>query len=506
LHYFNLEIECIGLHRAPLQNKKHEVGMTTASVSLIIMVILQITTLLRVMLRPHREPAARIAWIAVVASVPLLGVLSYWFFGEVSVGGKHISRTQEVLRELPKLEGPKSTNKPDRNELTSQKFGHLFKLGKSISGFDPIGGNAAILLDDSEAMIEALVADIDAAQDHVHLLFYIWLPDISGCRVVEALKRAAARGVTCRAMADNMGSRDLIRSPHWQAMQDAGVKIAILLPIGNILLRALIGRIDLRNHRKIVVIDGDTTYCGSQNCADAAFLPKQKFAPWVDTVLRFEGPVARQNQHLFISDWMTETDEDISDLLRLPPPKVGKGFPAQVFGTGPTDRSLAMSQMFVALIAAARQDLTISTPYFVPNEPIQSALQSAAYRGVNVSLIMPKRNDSWIVQAASRSFYHALLESGISIYEYTGGLLHAKSLTIDGEFMMVGSANIDRRSFDLNYENNMLIHDPKCVADMIERQQQYIARSNICTHKMVDDWSLGTKLWNNTLAVLGPIL
>ncbi|MGR3660288.1 MAG: cardiolipin synthase [Paracoccaceae bacterium] len=473
--------------------------MTTTSVMILILFILQMATLLRVMLRPQREPAARIAWLAVVASVPLFGVLVYLFFGEVNVGEKHISRMQRVLDKLPKLKATKKASVPP-------EFAHLFKLGKSINGFEPVGGNSAELMEDSEAMIDALVADIDAAQDHVHLLFYIWLPDISGCRVIEALKRAAARGVTCRAMADNMGSRDIIKSPHWKAMQDAGVHMEILLPIGNILLRALIGRIDLRNHRKIVVIDHDITYCGSQNCADAAFLPKPKFAPWVDAVMRFEGPVARQNQYLFISDWMAACDEDISDLLRLPAPAVEGGFVAQVFGTGPTDRPLAMSQMFVAQIAAAREELIITTPYFVPNEPIQSALQSAAYRGVRVILIMPERNDSWVVQGASRSYYQALLESGIVIYKYTGGLLHTKSLTVDGEFMMIGSANMDRRSFDLNYENNMLIYDPKSVAKMVERQQEYISHSVDCSLESVQSWSIFTRLWVNTLAVIGPIL
>ena len=189
-------------------------------------------------------------------------------------------------------------------------------LGHSISGFDPVGGNSARLLADSNATIDAMVADIDAAEDHVHLLFYIWLPDNNGCKVVEALKRAARRGVTCRAMADDLGSRLLIRSEHWKAMQDAGVHVAVALPIGNPLLRPLRGRIDLRNHRKIVVIDGRITYCGSQNCADPEFLVKAKYAPWVDAVMRFEGPIARQNQHLFAADWMTYADEDIDDLLR----------------------------------------------------------------------------------------------------------------------------------------------------------------------------------------------
>ena len=152
----------------------------------------------------------------------------------------------------------------------------------------------------------------------MHLLFYIWLPDNNGCKVVEALKRAAARGVKCRAMADGLGSRLMIKSAHWREMSQAGVHVAVALPIGNPLKRMLIGRIDLRNHRKIVVIDGGITYCGSQNCSDAEFRIKAKFAPWVDAVVRFEGPIARQNQYLFLSDWMTYVDEDLSDLLSEP--------------------------------------------------------------------------------------------------------------------------------------------------------------------------------------------
>ncbi len=161
-------------------------------------------------------------------------------------------------------------------------------------------------MQDSNATIDSMVADIDAAKDHVHLLFYIWLPDNNGRKVVEALKRAAARGVTCRAMADGLGSRTMIHSEHWQAMRKAGVHVAVALPIGNPLLRPLKGRIDLRNHRKIVVIDDRITYCGSQNCADPEFLVKAKYAPWVDAMMRFEGPIARQNQHLFVGDWMAK--------------------------------------------------------------------------------------------------------------------------------------------------------------------------------------------------------
>lgn len=459
-------------------------------------------TILRVMLRPHREPAARIAWIAVITSLPGFGIFAYVLFGEVNMGHKHVVRMREVLAGMPDVAQAAPKDTVNYQAKLSPRYRHLFKLGKSISGFDPVGGNSAMLMENSDAMIDALVADIDAAQDHVHILFYIWLPDNNGCKVVEALKRAAGRGVKCRAMADNMGSRTIIKSAHWRAMKESGVHLAIVLPM----FGYLTGRIDLRNHRKIVVVDDNVTYCGSQNCADAEFLPKSHFAPWVDAVLRIEGPIARQNQHLFASDWMVATNENITELLHLPVSAPRAGFTAQVIGTGPTNRYLAMSQMFVALITSARKELIITTPYFVPNEPIQSALQAAGYRGVNVIIVVPEKNDSWIVQGTSRSYYNELLDAGVEIYEFSEGLLHTKSLTIDREFMMIGSANVDRRSFDLNYENNILIHDKQMVADITERQHEYILKSKQVSLDTVDAWSTPTRLWNNTVAVLGPIL
>src|SRR4029077_14318149 len=202
----------------------------------------------------------------------------------------------------------------------------------------------------SNATIDAMVADIDSATDHVHVLFYIWLPDHNGRKVVDALKRAAARDVICRVMADDLGSRTLIRAEHWQAMRAARVRVASGLPIGNPLLRPFEGRIDLRNHRKIVVIDDRITYCGSQNCADPEFRVKAKYAPWVDAVIRFEGPIARQNQFLFASDWITYSGENIDYLLRQPIPAPRAGFAAQVIGTGPTARHSAMPEMFESLI------------------------------------------------------------------------------------------------------------------------------------------------------------
>jgi len=388
-----------------------------------------------------------------------------------------------------------------------KRHGHLFHLGRSISGFDPVGGNSADLMRDSNVAIDAIVADIDAAQDHVHLLFYIWLPDNNGCKVVGALKRAAARGVICRAMADDLGSRTMVKSEHWQAMGAAGVRLARALPIGNPLLRPLSGRIDLRNHRKIVVIDNRITYCGSQNCADPEFRIKAKYAPWVDALMRFEGPIVRQNQHLFAGDWMAHVDEDLGELLRqIVPAPPQPGFAAQVIGTGPTVRYSAMPEMFETLMYAARRELVITTPYFVPDESMLGALCASARRGVDTNIVFPARNDSWIVGAASRSYYAGLLEAGVRIFEYKGGLLHTKSLTLDGEVTLIGSANMDRRSFELNYENNILFYDPALTATVRQRQQSYIAASDPVGAEIVQGWAWQRRLWNNTIAMLGPVL
>jgi len=480
--------------------------MTIALLMLVAGLALEIAVLARVMLRPHREPASRIAWVAVVLALPMIGVIAYVFFGEVNIGRRRVKRLRAIEQRTPKPDPSSAADLANMRAEIPDRCAHLFNVGRSISGFDPIAGNSARLMDDSNSAVASIIADIDAAKEHVHVLFYIWLADGNGCRVAEALIRAAKRGVTCRAMIDNLGSRALLKSSQWRAMKDAGVKLGIALGIKHLILEAPFRRFDLRNHRKIVIIDNAITYCGSQNCADPEFRVKAKFAPWVDALMRFEGPIAQQNQRLFAIDWMAATGEDIDALLRQPLRATKAGFVAEVIGTGPTVRYSAMPEVFESLIFASRRELTISTPYYVPDESLQSALCSTAYRGVKTTLILPARNDSWIVAGASRSYYADLLEAGVIIYEYVGGLLHTKSLTLDGEITLIGSANMDRRSLDLNYENNILFQDAAMTEAVRARQQQYIEKSKLITREIVDAWPVHRRLWNNTLATLGPIL
>jgi cardiolipin synthase len=468
--------------------------------------IIQFAFVVRVLLRPNREAASRMAWLVVILVAPVVGIVAYLFLGETSIGRKRIARARQVLADMPVPDYAATKFCAHTNHHVPDRWTPVFRLGETINGFAPVTGNAAELALDSNDAIDRLCADIDAAADHVHLMFYIWLKDNNGLKVVDAVKRAAARGVTCRVMADDLGSRSMIGSKHWRSMGDAGAKLAVALRIGNPLLHPIRGRLDLRNHRKLAVIDGGISYCGSQNCADPEFLVKKKFAPWVDVLARFEGPISHQNQHIFVADWMMYAGEDITDLLEHPLGATTDGFSAQVIATGPTERASAMPEVFVTLMYAAQEKLTITTPYYVPNAALQKALYGAANRGVDTTLIVPARNDSFVVAAASRSFYRDLLLAGVTILEYEPGLLHTKSMTIDGAVTLIGSANMDRRSFDLNYENNVLIYDPAFTEAMLARQQSYAANSVPVSLTDCEMWSLPRQLWNNSLAMMGPLL
>lgn len=486
---------CFTVSRANSYSNKHGTLMW-----LIIHVLIIAGLSVRVLLRPRRDPASRIAWILFIMALPYVGAFAYLMLGEVR---------PEKLAGRPGA--PKRLAMAGSERYVQSAAGAVgalpgFSLARSISGFSPVSGNSARVFKDSNTMIDALVTDIDAATEHVHLLFYIWLADKNGSKVAEAVARAARRGVACRVIVDDLGSRDFIRSPHWSAMAQAGVKLGRAQSIGNVLVRILKGRLDVRNHRKIVVIDGAITYCGSQNCADSEFAVKAKYAPWVDLVLRFEGPVARQNQALFLEDWYLCSQENCEELLQRPVPEFEGGVVAQVIGTGPESHYSAMPELFATLMFSARRELVITTPYYVPDAAMQAALCACARRGVLTTIVLPARNDSAFVAAASRSYYPELLEAGVRIYEYVGGLLHAKTLTVDGETTLIGSANMDRRSFELNFENNILFHDVPLTLAVRQRQEEYIAKSRAVQCADVDAWSWLYRLRNNVLAILSPIL
>jgi len=475
--------------------------------------VLHLVVVARAITRPNRIPASRVAWVAVIMFLPLVGVIAYLFLGETSVGRERIERLNEIKTRM--LLPDDAAYRPAE---VDSRAASLFRLARSINGFGLVAGNHIALLGDPDApvnapmrdsdiAIDALVADIEQARAHVHISFYIWLDDRNGGRVADAVCAAARRGVHCRVLVDALGSRDFIRSPRWPQLRDAGARTVAALDdiprLGNL----AVGRPDLRDHRKIVVIDNRIAYCGSQNCADAQFLVQARFAPWVDMLLRCEGPVVRQAQYLFLTSWIAETGEELEALPSAPGlQRVEPGAMALMFGTGPSIHGNAMSDMFVAAIYTAREELLVTTPYFAPDEALLRALCAAPRRGVDTTIVFPARNNSWLVGSACRSTYADLLASGVATYEYPLGLLHTKSMTIDGEIALVGSANMDRRSLELNYEDNLLIADRDATAEIRRRQLGYVAVSQRICIDAVRASSFRRRLVQNAVAMMAPIL
>ena len=475
--------------------------------------ILLIVISLRVLARHDLSSPARLAWLVILFILPYIGVVVYWMFGEIHLGRNFEREHRQIIDRLHSHNPEVLGSDTALANAIKPAYQAAFAYSANVTGFHTTLGNRAELMRDAADTQARMIADFDAATDHIHVLYYIWLIDGMGIDTAQALMRAARRGVTCRAMVDGMGSRKMVGSKIWQDMIEAGVQVSVALPISNLLKVILFSRLDLRNHRKITVIDGKIGYCGSRNCADPEFRVKPKYAPWVDIMLRVEGPVVAQNQMLFASDWLTQNPETpvesfkyYTDTDQQADGFAAQGFAAQVFADGPTQRHGATPQFLGALISQAQQTLIISTPYFVPDYSLVSILCATAYRGVEVTMIFPKKNDSFVVAATSHSYYWQLLEAGVRIYEYKPGLLHAKTLTVDGEIRLIGSTNLDLRSFDLNYENNVVMSDKALTADIIERQYQYIADSDEVLREHVENWSVPYKIWNNIVATMGPVL
>ncbi|MFK3649542.1 cardiolipin synthase [Lysobacter enzymogenes] len=492
-------------------------GGLPASLNLGITAFLFVAHLLvaaRALTRANRAPASRAAWVAVIMLAPLVGMVAYLLLGETSIGRARVERIEHAYQRMPSADD--EANAP---RMVADHAASLFALAGSINGAHAVGGNRIALLGardcpadqpkrDCLAAIDALVADIEQARESVHIAFYIWLDDHAGGRVADAVAAAAKRGVACRVMVDAFGSRAFIAGDRWKQLGAAGVKLLRTLDDINRLQHIAFSRMDLRDHRKIVVIDNAVAYCGSQNCADAEFRVKAAYAPWIDLLLRCEGPVVRQIQFLFLSGWIPETGEP--GLERYPdaaaPARFAEDAIALAFETGPITRANAMSDMFVACVYAARRELVIVTPYFVPDESILRAICAAPRRGVATRIVFPQRNDSWLVGQACRSAYADLLRCGVEIHEYPLGLLHSKAMTVDGGIALIGSANMDRRSLDLNFENNLLIADERVVSAIRARQDAYLSMSHRVLLEKVEAWPFTARLVQNAVAMMSPVL
>lgn len=450
---------------------------------------------LRILIRDSLEPATRLAWFFVLIMLPYIGLIVYFLFGEADLGHHMDKRYKAIFKGLRANYSDYFGAKKQQEDITSS-YSRPFHLASSINGFSITHNNRAELMRDGTHARQQMLDDINNARESIHILYYIWLEDNTGREVSAALIKASQRGVTCRVIIDGLGSRQFSKSKIWHDMLASGVHGVITLSMKHPIQTLFKSRIDLRNHRKITIIDNKILYCGSQNCADEAFLIKKRYGPWIDILLRFQGSVVQQMQLLFMSDWLATTEQHLSDInFTLPEIRdesiiEKSGFSALTIGDGPTERKNSTTQLLASLIGSATQKLIISTPYFVPDTMTLQLLCSASYRGVEVILIFPKRNDSLIVAAASRSHYFTLLSAGVTIYEFIPGLLHAKTLTIDNKISFIGSTNLDIRSFNLNYENDILFEDELLTKEIYLRQQHYISHSEKVSLKQVKKWPL----------------
>jgi cardiolipin synthase len=419
----------------------------------------------------RRSPSAARAWLLLIFLLPWPGMLVYWIIGRPYLPRRRVelqTRISKLIRDEQAARlRPGMAVQPD----LPPQYAHVVQLAQNLGDFHILGGNAIELIDDYAGAIARLVADVDAAQHHVHLLYYIFADDATGNQVGDALIRAASRGVACRVLMDGRGSRPALRTLA-PRLRKAGVEVVALLPAR--LIRIRTARLDLRNHRKIAVIDGRIGYTGSQNIIDADF---KRPLVYEDLVVRVTGPVAMQLQAVLLADHFIETGRGIHDAEVFPdcPPQGSSA--AQLLPSGPGYPHENNQRFLVSLIHAATSRVVITSPYFVPDDPFVQAMTTAVLRGVEVHLIAPRQIDQYLVGLGQRSFYDELLDGGVHVHSYTRGFLHAKHVSIDDAIALVGTSNMDIRSFMLNAEVMLVVYDRAVVADLRRIQDRYIADS-----------------------------
>jgi len=418
----------------------------------------------------QRTAAAARAWLLLIFLLPWPGMVFYALVGRAYLPKDRLARQERASKKIRIVQGQMLARPPSLPGLPPN-VSPLAALAARLGDSEPIHGNRVELLTDYEGSIGRLVADIDAARRHAHLLYYIFEDDATGRRVAAALARAAARGVKCRVLLDAVGSKRGLRRLAPKMRRD-GIEVTALLPAG--IFRRNAARFDLRNHRKIAVIDGATGYSGSQNICDGEFV---KGFPNQELAARLEGPAVWQLQAVFLADYYLETNRVLDEMEIFPKPSRSGDSIAQALPSGPGYGRENAQELLIALLYEARERAVLTTPYFVPDEPFLEAMRTAARRGVAVHLVVSQHANQRLTQLAQRSFYDELLAAGVKIHLYGPRFLHAKNLTIDGDVALVGSANIDIRSFALNEEISMLFYDSGVVSELHRIQDGDIARS-----------------------------
>jgi len=456
-----------------------------------------------VVVRKGSRPSVAMAWLLVVIAFPFVGILIYLLLGESRLGSRRRRIHAQVIKEMDRAEFHRHEDPRAHHLSLGPGEAQVERLARLVSRSPVLSGNSVDVVGHPDKTVEAMLADIDRAQSTVHLTTYIWLDDRVGSAFESALLAAAQRGVCCRVLADGHGSSGFLASDSCRRLRAGGVKVVAALPTA--VLRALVHRIDIRNHRKLLIVDGLIGWIGSMNIAAPEFALQPRFAPWVDCMMRMHGPATRELQLIFAEDWLLDTGENLESLLRAPPPFQEQGIPVQVMASGPNFNNDAVRSLLIATLQVARREIVMTTPYFVPDPEMFGSLCVAARRGVVTHLVIPRRNNSRLVACASRARYRAMLDAGMRIHEFTGGLLHAKTITVDGSFAVITSSNLDRRSFEINFEASAIVYDARFAAKVRDIQQSYVDRS---AEVVSAEWmpTLRQRLVNNAAALLSPLL
>lgn len=438
-----------------------------------------------------RRPPASVAfaWLFLVAIIPVGGALIYLLIGEHRIGRQRtegIAQHRSEFKKVYEKATEKGIGDVDWSRHSPEARG-IARVGEKIVGTHAMQGCRYELFSDTQEILTQIAADIDKAQISVLMEFYIWNEGGTADTVLDSVIRAAERGVSCRLLIDALGASAWWKSSQPQRLRDAGVEISAALPVG--FFRAFIGRTDLRIHRKIVVVDGKLAWTGSMNLVDPRFFKQDAdVGEWVDSMARLQGPVVSSLAATMVSDWVLETGDSLKNVinsagLSLVEP-VGNA-DIQVIPSGPGYSGDGLLQMLLALINSAKEDLVMTTPYLAPDDSMTRALRGAAARGVKVKMIVPEKVDSVLTRYASRSYYDELLDTGVEIHLFRGGLLHTKSITVDGSITMFGTVNLDMRSIWINYEVSLFVYDEPFSCDIRELQQTYLEDS---VKLDVDSW------------------
>lgn len=464
----------------------------------------------------QRNIGAAIAWIIILFVLPIGGIVLYLLIGEPRVSKRRLARTQKMIKfydEFAEEYLPSEHFNPD--DQIPSAFRGIERMAEKTTRLGASANNSMKLLSTTDDILHSMIEDIEQAKYSCLLAFYIVEPEGKINKLLEAIKAAAERGVHCVILADDVGSGPFFKSEWRIKLEQAGVFIQTSLPVG--IMQTIYGRNDLRNHRKILVIDYQIGYTGSFNLIDPVLFRKEiGIGRWFDVMMRCTGPVVLEMAAVLYADIAVEDDENlqkVKDFLNqqakkhngLTPPTAGNVI-AQVIPSAPEQEESIIYETILCAIHLATKRIVITTPYFVPNEPLLLALTTAARKGVDVTLILPRKNDSKMVHYASRAYFPMLLKNNVKIARFDEGMLHTKTLVIDDEFSLFGTVNMDMRSFFLNLEISLAIYDKEMTEEIAQLQQKYLAQSELITPK---GWRYRIKLWGlveNIVRLMSPLL